>query len=67
MQGMYFWTKTIINNFRDEWKNLDVDEKVETFELDMFDDIQSAVPSIIDTLGMTACDGPGVCVILLIH
>ena len=52
-----FVTKTIINNFRDEWKKLDVDEKVETFELDMFDDIQSAVPSIIDTLGMTACDG----------
>ena len=52
-----FISRTIVTNFRETWKSLDVEEKVETFELDTFDSIQSAVPSIIDILGMTPCDG----------
>merc|ERR1712166_1262176 len=41
----------------EEDEGMDDQYPVESFEIDMFDDIQSAVPSIIDTLGMTACDG----------
>ena len=52
-----FIGRTIVNNFRETWKTLDVEEKVETFELDTFEDIQAAVPKIIDILGMTPCDG----------
>ena len=35
----------------------DCNEIVETFDLAHFADIRSAVAAIIDSLGMTACDG----------
>ncbi len=45
-------------NFREQWQDMaDCNEIVETFDLAHFADIRSAVAAIIDSLGMTPCDG----------